>query len=149
MSEPIEKPERTDAEWAELRKTKKARDAAENELSELRRTLAFRDAGIDENDAQMRYFVKGYDGPVDADSIRQTALEAGFIQEAARQEQSEAVQQAGAVQERVAGLSSGATPENDQQLVSASRRLNEAMQAGGQEALIAQLQSEGLTVQFE
>ncbi len=57
-------------------------EALESELAGLKRTEAFRQAGIDPADARQSYFVKGYDGDVDADVIRQAALEAGFISEA-------------------------------------------------------------------
>jgi hypothetical protein len=56
-------------------------EALESELVGLKRTEAFRQAGLDPTDARQSYFVKGYDGEVDADAIRQAALTAGFITE--------------------------------------------------------------------
>ncbi len=56
-------------------------EALESELAGLKRTEAFRTAGLDPTDARQSYFVKGYDGEVDADAIRQAALTAGFITE--------------------------------------------------------------------
>jgi len=56
-------------------------EALESELEGLKRNDAFRQAGIDPADARQSYFVKGYEGEVDAESIRQAALQAGFIDE--------------------------------------------------------------------
>lgn len=81
-----EKPQRSDSEWAELRRAKKAREKAEKELAAMKRQIAFRDAGIDPNDPRMSYFVKGYDGEADAAAIKAEAVKAGFLQDEARSE---------------------------------------------------------------
>lgn len=63
----------------------KAREAEERaatleaEVASMRRVEAFRAAGIDPNDTRQAYFVKGYDGEVDAEAIRAAASEAGFL----------------------------------------------------------------------
>jgi len=51
----------------------------EAELTALKRTEAFREAGINPADPRQSYFVKGYDGEINAEAIRTSALEAGFI----------------------------------------------------------------------
>lgn len=59
----------------------KARDGetAKAQLAALQREVAFRDAGINPNDAKLKYFVKGYDGDTSVDAIKAAAIEAGFL----------------------------------------------------------------------
>lgn len=59
-------------ETAELRK-----QIAEAETA--KRELAFVKAGIDPNSPMSKYFMKGYDGELDPDTIRQAAVEAQLI----------------------------------------------------------------------
>ena len=59
-------------EAAELRK--KVADA-----ETAKRELAFVKAGIDPNSPMSKYFMKGYDGELDPDAIRQAAVEAQLI----------------------------------------------------------------------
>ena len=59
-------------ETAELRK-----QVAEAETA--RRELAFVKAGIDPNSPMSKYFMKGYEGDLDPDAIRQAAVEAQLI----------------------------------------------------------------------
>lgn len=61
-----------EAETAELRK--QAQEAAD-----LKRKMAFMEAGIDMSAPSAKYFVKGYDGEISVDAIRQAALEAQLI----------------------------------------------------------------------
>ncbi len=51
----------------------------ELELSSIQRRDMFRSAGLDPDDARVRYFVKGYEGELDAEAIRQEATAAGFL----------------------------------------------------------------------
>ena len=51
----------------------------ELELSSIQRRDTFRSAGLDPDDARVKYFVKGYEGELDADAIRQEAEAAGFL----------------------------------------------------------------------
>ena len=51
----------------------------ELELSSIQRRDTFRSAGLDPDDARVRYFVKGYEGELDAEAIRQEATAAGFL----------------------------------------------------------------------
>lgn len=51
----------------------------EASLTGLQKAEAFRSAGINPADSRQAYFVKGYDGEMDAETIRSAALEAGFI----------------------------------------------------------------------
>ena len=59
-------------EAAELRK-----QIAEAETA--KRELAFVKAGIDPNSPMSKYFMKGYEGDLDPDAIRQAAVEAQLI----------------------------------------------------------------------
>lgn len=59
-------------EAAELRK-----QIAEAETA--KRELAFVKAGIDPNSPMSKYFMKGYDGELDPEAIRQAAVEAQLI----------------------------------------------------------------------
>ena len=53
----------------------------ELELSSIQRRDTFRSAGLDPDDARVKYFVKGYEGELDAEAIRQEAMAAGFLGE--------------------------------------------------------------------
>ena len=53
--------------------------AAEERLSGYERRDTFRTAGLDLDDARVKYFVKGYEGELDAEAIRQEAMAAGFL----------------------------------------------------------------------
>ena len=52
---------------------------AENRISGYERRDTFRSAGLDPDDARVKYFVKGYDGELDPAAIRAEAEAAGFI----------------------------------------------------------------------
>jgi ribosomal protein L12E/L44/L45/RPP1/RPP2 len=52
---------------------------AESKLSGYERRDVFRSAGLDLEDRQVSYFVKAYDGEMDAEVIRAEAEAAGFI----------------------------------------------------------------------
>jgi hypothetical protein len=49
------------------------------ELLAAKRENAFIKAGIDPNDAKFKYFVKGYDGELTPDAIREAGIEAQLI----------------------------------------------------------------------
>lgn len=49
------------------------------EATEAQKKLAFVEAGVDINAPASRYFVKGYDGEMTADAIRQAAQEVNLI----------------------------------------------------------------------
>lgn len=66
----------------QLREAEKARKELEDMRSELetqKREINFAKAGIPDS-PMANYFRKGYDGPADAESIRQAAMEAGLLQ---------------------------------------------------------------------
>ena len=55
--------------------------AKADEASAAARKLAFVEAGVDPNLPVAKYFMKGYDGELTADAIRQAAIEAQIIQD--------------------------------------------------------------------
>ncbi len=65
----------------ELEGRAKAGDEAVAELAQLRRELSFRDAGIDPASKQGQYFMRGYDGEMTVDAIRNEASELGLVGE--------------------------------------------------------------------
>lgn len=94
------------------RDIKNLRRAAE-EGKKAKREVAFLRAGIDPDDKRMSYFVKGYDGELDATAIRAAAVDAGFIQ--TEQVPDPAQQAAAQSQARVAAASDGVVPQYDSQ----------------------------------
>ena len=58
-----------------LRKAEKLRA----KLYALEREIAFAKVGIQVYDPRMNNFIKGYDGELDPETIRETAIQAGFI----------------------------------------------------------------------
>lgn len=49
------------------------------ELESFKRQAAFKDAGLDPENKQHQYFIKGYSGDIDVDRIKAEASEAGFL----------------------------------------------------------------------
>lgn len=133
-----EQPQRTDSEWAELRRAKKAKEKAEKELAQYKRAETFRKAGIDTDDPRFAYFAKGYDGDLTADAIREEAIRAGFVQE-----QPEAPEGDPAEVEAAARVQQAAGAGVDQpELVEAA--LQQAYDEGGTEGMMQFLASQGV-----
>ncbi len=81
------------------------------ELNALRREKTFRSAGLDLDDTRVKYFVKGYDGELDAEAIRQEAMAAGFLGENSAPVQSETmVQDAMQAEQRIQTAGEGGDP---------------------------------------
>lgn len=117
-----------------LRKAANRAKQLERELNDLKRRLAFTEAGIPLNDPKMNYFVKGYEGEMSAEAIRQAALEAGFLQTQQPVEDQQATV-AAAAQQRVMAASAGAAYE-DMSEAAALAQLEAAMEEGGIEAML-------------
>ena len=65
-------------------RAKKAEDSQAEmaaKLASYERRDTFRSAGLDPDDSRVKYFVKGYDGDMDPEAIRQEAAAAGFIED--------------------------------------------------------------------
>ena len=122
-----------------LRRAANAAKKLKAENTRMKRELAFAKAGIPLTDPKMNYFVKGYEGDLEAEAIREAAVEAGFlvVEQSAPQEQTDpqegqAVAQA---QRRVMAASAGATSEDISE-AAAIARMEAAMQEGGLEAML-------------
>jgi hypothetical protein len=138
----------SNADFAALRKANQAAKRAEAERDQAKREAAFLRAGIDPEDTRLSYFVKGYEGDLKADVIKQAAIDAGFIQPPAptQEQQQAAVQQQEALgaQQRVAGIAQagpGATPNL---AVQQRQALEDAYKAGGIEGMTAAMQAMGV-----
>ena len=117
-----------------LRRAANGKKQLEKELADIKRELAFAKAGLPMNDPRMNYFVKGYDGDMTAEAIREAAMEAGFL---AVQGQGEdpAISNAAAAQQRVMSASSGVAYEGLTEQA-ALAQLESAMEEGGIEAML-------------
>ena len=135
-----DKPERTDAEWAELRRAKKAKDKAEKELAQMKRDMAFQKAGIDTDDPKTSYFVKGYEGDISADAIREEAVKAGFI---TVEEEPEPDQTPVEAQARVAQAAGGIGADQPDL---AQAALDQAFAEGGMDGMKQYLASQGIPI---
>lgn len=137
-----EKPQRTDSEWAELRRAKKAKEKAEKELSDMRKQVTFQKAGIDVDDPKFSYFVKGYDGELTAEAIRDEAVKAGFLQ---AQTEPEADQTPVEAQARIAQAAGGGIDQPDLAMAA----LDQAFAEGGTPAMMQYLASQGIPINVE
>lgn len=127
----------------DLRRAANKSKKLQAELAAARRELAFAKAGIPLEDPKMNYFVKGYDGELSADAIRQAALDAGFIGQ--QQAPDPGVQSAAAAQNRVMEASAGAVMEDASEMAAMSR-LEAAMAEGGIDAMLDVAQSFGIPI---
>ena len=118
----------------------------EKENGSLKRENAFLKAGIPMDDPKMSYFVKGYDGELTGEAIRQAALDAGFIAPPAKVEDP-AVQQAQQGQAAVVAASAGTAPAFDEDAI--QYQMEQAYKEGGLEALSAVTQQYGVRFQPE
>ena len=80
------------------------------QLESYQRRDTFRSAGLDPDDARVKYFVKGYDGELDAEAIRQAAMAAGFIGEDSPMPQPRVMNDALAVEQRIQAAGEGGEP---------------------------------------
>ena len=78
---------------AHLRKLEaenKRKDELLAEAEQARRELMFLKAGVNPDDPKAKYFVKGYDGELTVDAIRQAAEEASYIPSQRKETQADA-----------------------------------------------------------
>lgn len=128
-----------------LRRAANGKKKLEQELAEAKRQLAFVKAGINPDDPRMKYFVKGYDGEMTAQAVRQAAMEAGFLQAAADASVPREVAQA---QDRVVNAAIGGAYENDGESA-ALARMEQAMQEGGIDAMLDVARQFGIPIGTE
>ena len=117
-----------------LRRAANGKKQLEKELADLKRELAFAKAGLPMNDPKMNYFVKGYEGDMTAEAIRQAALESGFLTSQGQEDDS-VVDNVAAAQQRVMSASSGVAYEGLSE-EAALAQLESAMEEGGMEAML-------------
>jgi hypothetical protein len=129
-------------DFKNLRAKAKKADAYERENSTLKRELAFTKAGVPLDDPKMSYFVKGYDGDLDPQVIRDAAIEAGFMSAPVVQEDP-AVEQARAGQAAVVAAGAGSVPASG--LDGVRYEMEQAYKEGGLEGLSAVTARHGVT----
>lgn len=130
-----------------LRRAANKSKKLENELAQMKRELAFTKAGINPDDPRMKYFVKGYEGDLTAESVRQAAMEAGFLQQQ-MSAPDPALAQAAAAQAKVMQASGGAMVEDSTE-DAAYARLEAAMEEGGVEAMLDVARQYGIPINSE
>lgn len=133
-----------------LRRAANAAKKLKAENARMKRELAFAKAGIPLTDPKMNYFVKGYEGDLEPEAIREAATEAGFLAtEVAPQEQAAPEAQVAAeAQQRVMAASAGATAEDISE-AAALARMEAAMQEGGIEAMLDVARQYGIPTNAE
>ena len=82
----------------------------EQQLSSIQRRDTFRSAGLDLDDARIKYFVKGYEGELDAEAIRQEAEAAGFLGAETSVAQNSVVYDILTVEQRIQAAGDGGDP---------------------------------------
>lgn len=132
----------SDEDFKNLRAKARKADQYEKENSSLKRELAFVKAGIQTDDPKMTYFIKGYDGDLEPDAVRQAAIEAGFIA-APEDAPDPAVVAAQAGQAAVQAASSGTEPVFDERAI--DYQMDQAYQQGGLQGLSDVAQKYGVT----
>ena len=120
-----ERMKQLEAENANLREqAQKASDAA--------RKLAFVEAGVDPSLPVAKYFMKGYDGELSAEAIRQAAIEAQIIQDTKAAQIASEAQAWNRTTQAAAGNTTGEAP------VDFVTRLNQAKSQAEVEMLLAE-----------
>ena len=105
------------------------------EMAQIRRELAFAKAGLPLDDPKMNYFIRGYDGEMEPDVIRETAMQAGFLVSQGSSQEPQTNQGFQQSQQRVMSASAGAMSEDNSEAAAMSR-MEAAMQEGGLEAML-------------
>ena len=117
----------------------------EAELSQMKRQMAFFQAGIPQDDPRMQYFIKGYEGELDADAIRTAATEAGFLQV---EQEAPQVNPVAVAEQRVMAASAGAIAEDNSE-AAALAKLETALNEGGIEAMLDVARSYGVPTSYD
>ncbi len=132
---------------SDLRKAARRGAKAQRELEMLKKELAFYKAGISMEDPKMKYFVKGYDGEMTADAIREAALEAGFVasQGDPNEVPDEQQQEVFSAQQRVIAASAGAQTQDNSESA-AIALMEQAMEEGGIDAMLDVARQFGMQV---
>ena len=131
-----------------LRRAANKSKKTEQENLALRRELAFAKAGLPLDDPRMSYFIKGYEGELQPEMIRQSAMDAGFLQAQQQPVDDNQNRAAMSAQSRVVQASSGAmTSETGEE--AALYQLSTAMNEGGIEALLDVARQYGIPTSYD
>ena len=117
----------------------------EAELNQMKRQMAFFQAGIPQDDPRMQYFIKGYEGELEADAIRTAATEAGFLQV---EQEAPQVNPVAVAEQRVMAASAGAIAEDNSE-AAALAKLESALNEGGIEAMLDVARSYGVPTSYD
>jgi hypothetical protein len=120
----------------------------EAELNQMKRQMAFYQAGIPQDDPRMQYFIKGYDGELEADAIRTAATEAGFLQAEQPVQQVPQENPVAMAEQRVVAASAGAIAEDNSE-AAALAKLESALNEGGIEAMLDVARSYGVPTSYD
>jgi ribosomal protein L12E/L44/L45/RPP1/RPP2 len=118
----------------------------EAELNSTKRELAFSRAGIQLDDPRMKYFVKGYEGELDSDSIKSAAVESGFLVVQNSSEPETPLNIEG--QNRVMAASAGSVSEDVSEEAAISR-MQSAMNEGGMDAFLDVVRQYGMPTHID
>lgn len=129
-------------DFKNLRAKARKADALERENAQIKRELAFTKAGIPMEDPKIGYFVKGYEGDLEPATIRQAAIDAGFIAPPTPQPVDPNVQQNRQGQAAVMAASAGTEPEFDAN--AGLYAMEQAYNEGGLPAMFAVAQQYGV-----
>lgn len=103
------------------------------QAAEAQRKLAFLEAGVDPNLPIAKYFMKGYDGELNAESIRAAALEAQIIRDAKAEQLATEAKAWDRTQQAAQGNTTGEAP------VDWVTRINKAKNTSEVETLLAEM----------
>ncbi len=129
-----------------LRKQAAKAKRLESEMWDMQRELAFARSGLPLDDPALQYFIKGYDGDLDAELILDAAEAAGFIEFVDDDEDDDAGSShnpASDAQSRVMNAAAGGTAENVTEAAALSR-MQDALNEGGMDAMLAVAQEYGI-----
>jgi len=129
-----------------LRQAANGKKKMEQELLETKRLLAFARAGIDPDDPRMKYFVRGYDGELTAQAVREAAIESGFLSPTAPQ--TAVPMELAAAQDRVVSAAAGAG-QSDSSEHAVLAQMEQAMQEGGMDAMLEVARQYGIPIGTE
>tara|TARA_Y100000114_G_scaffold156191_1_gene182515 strand:- start:50 stop:508 length:459 start_codon:yes stop_codon:yes gene_type:complete len=127
-----------------LRRAANKSKKLEAEMNQMRRELAFARLGLTADDPGMEYFIKGYDGELDEDSIIEAAVYAGFVEIVEDdEEEQDPTDYYNPAQDRIMAAAAGGSAENVTEAAALSR-MEEALAEGGVDAMLAVAQEYGI-----
>ena len=126
-----------------LRRAANKSKKLEAEMNQMRRELAFARLGLTADDPGMEYFIKGYDGELDEDSIIEAAVYAGFVEIVEDDEEEQDLVDYNPTQDRILAAAAGGSAENVTEAAALSR-MEEALAEGGVDAMLAVAQEYGI-----